>query len=459
MDTADDTYYDSNLEHILNKKTGEELYFDSFTSYGSSGNSALAFMGRTLNDHTPLPKDSQEFFNLFPDYVISIKEYTHILDILDVDYRSPFVDDYSRTTRDETSEAIIQYGADVNDPYFSETEMTVEEIYSRYIREGFFGIDTRTETLTRTTTVSREIFETWPTGYGIRDALIEAYKKTVAFDTWPDSIKSIANIEEHFDNAFSDFLKTEPETTFTSYPDSEFAELMFKNWGEYISSTASFSIQDSTDLITSLEQVVSEIGFTFAPDEIIKEIYDQHILDFGFFFPGRALDDWVQKSASGYLQSKGLQTSDSNDGSIIVPSVTTDQTKRVIVLNRIFNLLVLMIQILQDVAAAQAERLTFLSNWQKGYTDLISQIRTFTREDGTVIGNDTSDEGSDLRSGLNQKMMNAREKLSAWRSVVGDEAKALQSRLNQSTDAVNQQANMATAIIQQLTTILAAIYK
>ena len=50
-------------------------------------------------------------------------------------------------------------------------------------------------------------------------------------------------------------------------------------------------------------------------------------------------------------------------------------------------------------------------------------------------------------------------KVRAWRDQVGDEAKQMQTALNQSTDAANQQANMGSALLQQLSTILSQIYR
>lgn len=145
-------------------------------------------------------------------------------------------------------------------------------------------------------------------------------------------------------------------------------------------------------------------------------------------------------------------------------SVTTDSSVRVLVLNRLFKLIAEMIDVLQQVAASQAQYLTFLTQWQKAFTDLISEIKTFTRADGSVFGQIDSTTAtvqtfSDQRNQANQLNLNLREKLSNLRGVAADTAKRIQSRINQSQDAATQQGQFATSLVQQLSTLLGAIYR
>ena len=111
-----------------------------------------------------------------------------------------------------------------------------------------------------------------------------------------------------------------------------------------------------------------------------------------------------------------------------------------IILNRIFKLILNMITSLQNTAAAQAARLTFMSQWQKGYTDALAQIHTFQAGDGTFVGGTDSAALRD-RNTLNQQNSSLVSTMQNRQSVVSDDAKALQSNVNQSNDAVNQQSN------------------
>lgn len=143
----------------------------------------------------------------------------------------------------------------------------------------------------------------------------------------------------------------------------------------------------------------------------------------------------------------------------------------VLILDRIFKLLTRMLSTLNKVAASQADRLTFLTKWQKAYTDAMNQVHAFIKNNGdetglvdgetveNYISNPISDTSGKNRDDLNRVNANYTEQLRGNRSIISDDAKALQSNVNQSNDSVNQQSNMATSIIQEMSTILGALYR
>lgn len=126
------------------------------------------------------------------------------------------------------------------------------------------------------------------------------------------------------------------------------------------------------------------------------------------------------------------------------------------ILNDIFNQILQMTTSLQQVAAAQANRLNILTQWQKAYTDLMAQVPTFSEAGGAFHGSSTSI--SKTRDDLNRLNAAFTQTLQNRQSVVSDDAKALQSSVNQSNDAVNQQSNLGTAILQELSTLLGTIF-
>jgi methyl-accepting chemotaxis protein len=140
-------------------------------------------------------------------------------------------------------------------------------------------------------------------------------------------------------------------------------------------------------------------------------------------------------------------------------SVQENKMYLTLTIDRIFNLLVKMTQALQDTAAAQSGRLQFLSQWQKAYTDSMNQIHQFVKNNGDFYAAGTDPEDGTLRDDLNRVNSTYTEELRSRRSQVSDEAKTLQTNVNQTSDAVNQQTNMATSLLQELSTILSAIYK
>jgi cob(I)alamin adenosyltransferase len=118
-----------------------------------------------------------------------------------------------------------------------------------------------------------------------------------------------------------------------------------------------------------------------------------------------------------------------------------------------------MIEALQKTAAVQAERLNVLSQWQKAYTDELNQIHSFVAKNGDAIDNPDADSAAaKARQDLNTANTTYTQQGQGNRQVVSDDAKALQSNVNQTNDAVNSQSDMATSILQQLSTILTSIY-
>lgn len=138
-------------------------------------------------------------------------------------------------------------------------------------------------------------------------------------------------------------------------------------------------------------------------------------------------------------------------------SLAPGKYTRTIILNRVFDLILKMLATMQNMATTQANRLTFLTQWQKGYTDVMNQVKVFTAGDTSVnvaiIGNDT------MRAELNRLNAQYTETLRNKRSIISDDSKSLQSNVNQSNDAVNQQSTMGTSILQELSTILSAIFR
>jgi len=154
------------------------------------------------------------------------------------------------------------------------------------------------------------------------------------------------------------------------------------------------------------------------------------------------------------------------------------------ILNRVFDLLVLMIDVLQRTAASQANRLNFLTQWQKAYTDELNQIHSFVGGNGdgearqlVADGNDGSgpltdfrpndnliskfgdDTSGKVRGELNSTNSIYTQQIQGNLNVISNDAKALQANVNQSNDSVQSQSDMATSILQQMSTILTSIYQ
>lgn len=128
------------------------------------------------------------------------------------------------------------------------------------------------------------------------------------------------------------------------------------------------------------------------------------------------------------------------------------------IFDRLYFALVSFIEILQGTAAARAERLNVLAKWQSAYTDLATQVPIFLTGDSSPFGATDTDTGQ-IRTDLNQLNSMLTEQLRNKRTLVNDDANAMQTGINQSTDAVDNAANMATALIQEMSTILSSVYR
>lgn len=186
---------------------------------------------------------------------------------------------------------------------------------------------------------------------------------------------------------------------------------------------------------------------------MLQGFYQQQITANGYFNPSQSFSAWVQ-----YVQGQaGIESSGT---AFPMTTVDTSATAQVQVLNRIFALLVAMIQTLQNVTAAQADRLNFLSNWQTVYTNVINQIKTFTEGDSTYIGtgNATSSTAT-IRNNLNQLNQTYVQQLTANRNIINTQAQSEQSNISSGQDAITQQTDLATAIIQQSSTLIGSIFR
>jgi hypothetical protein len=182
--------------------------------------------------------------------------------------------------------------------------------------------------------------------------------------------------------------------------------------------------------------------------------YDQQVAQNGYFVPSQIFAGWVQAVQGGYSGAVA-----GGPASVSQSNLSPSNFQKTKVLNDIFALIALMIGTMQKVASSQANRLRILTTWQAAYTYSLQQMHTFVKGDNTSIGGDTP-ELQTVRTELNTDV-NApkRALIQTYQSNVSDDAKAMQSSINQTSDAVSQQSSIANAIIQELTTLLNAIFR
>lgn len=264
-------------------------------------------------------------------------------------------------------------------------------------------------------------------------------------------------LDDFIDNIFTAQFGKWFDGFLAGYPDS------------IVGSTASFLLNASTALSTtatiSSDQTLIG-GFSGFPsyEEVFKAFnpgasqadintnvlafYNHQIQNYGYFVPSQMFAGWVQAVQGGY---SGAVAGAPFFGTSLEPA-NFQKTK---ILNSIFALIALMIGTMQNVASAQANRLRILTTWQAAYTFSLQQMHTFLVGDNTAPG-----VGAEDRARINQDINTPNRSLvQTFQSNVSDDAKALQSSINQTSDAVSQQSSIANAIIQELTTLLNAIFR
>lgn len=148
---------------------------------------------------------------------------------------------------------------------------------------------------------------------------------------------------------------------------------------------------------------------------------------------------------------------------------------KTLIIDRVFNIVVKMINILQKAAAAQANRINFLTDWQKAYTDTLNQVHTFAPYNGDSFSNldavetfddndevysdDDKDQITTMQQNLNTVNSTYTTVETNRRSIVSDEAKSMQTSVNQTSDAVNAQSSLATSLLQELSSLLSSVYR
>lgn len=130
-----------------------------------------------------------------------------------------------------------------------------------------------------------------------------------------------------------------------------------------------------------------------------------------------------------------------------------------LILPRILRLLSKGIESMQRVAVVQAERLNILVDWQQEYTKKMDSVHVFLVATDDAYVSVRDDDQNANRQALNQTNSAYTEEMRANTNLIGDTAKSLQTTINQTQDAVNQQSNIATQLIQQMNSILTTFYR
>ena len=327
------------------------------------------------------------------------------------------------------------------------------------------------------------------------DGFVSQYRDILSIETgdWSNlQAQGVTDddIKGQFVNAFDHFIKDKKFTDTLNF---------FNQWYEFLTVTA--VLKDTTAPgalvdIASYERFFLNLGFDVADfPQRLKAFYDKKLLETGggdvakgFFIRSFHFDEWTEEIWEEHLDSI------SKAPIITDTSVSKDSTKKLLAIDRIFLLLIDMIDTINNLSATQAARLTILADWQRKYTDKIEQLPIITDSMGVEAFDDDqniniaflqdapnplfwagvkkfgeteiktdSDEFKKIieteRSSFSTKIQSLIERIRGQRDAIKDDAKSLQTNISQSQDAANAQTNIGTALLQELGTLLSAIFR
>lgn len=283
-------------------------------------------------------------------------------------------------------------------------------------------------------------------------------------------------VKQQFVNAFNHFVTTLAYDSLDAksvFDDTSPRGTLADQLEEFLGIIA--VMQDGTPIPGGLPDIATyqQVYEAFFPDasaadfeDALVEFYNERLKENGsdeplngYFIPSMEFARWFEKIQSEFsIALTGSPT-------ITRTSLASANFRKISILLRIFKLLADMIEVLQRVASAQASRLRFLTEWQRAYTDALQQIHVFgtgtqDRIGGVAKGTPEEEVLNRERGNLNTQRNAAwQELIRGSRDVIKDDAKSLQSTVNQTNDAVNQQASLATSILQQFSTILSALFR
>lgn len=248
-----------------------------------------------------------------------------------------------------------------------------------------------------------------------------------------------------FNDAWMKFLTS---TNFISSDSANIPSLQFG--GETPSNFVANNLTSYRDLYFAFVPNASQADFTAT----FTKFFDDQVTQNGYFVASQFAGNWFQL----VLQKKLAVTLGGTTG------VEGTDSIKLSVIFKLFALLTDMLGTLQKVAATQAQRLTFYANIQQAYTNVMGRIPTITVDNlsGSTFSTDPTTNLNDTNTAQQQISaitQSYTEKLRSYRSMWSDESRSHETAVNQSNETVNQQSNLATALLQEVSSILQGIFR
>ena len=284
---------------------------------------------------------------------------------------------------------------------------------------------------------------------------------------WQGVTPTNLNVQENFNKSFNFFLQQVTSNSNLSSTGQNF----FSMWSEFVG-PSSFLQSASNSSAPNEISTYQEMYNVFYPDE--PQLFASRLSSFvqdalnapaGVFNPSLLIDQWFTKLQQGFADL----------------TTTLDQAgfSNVKIIGQVYNNIVGVINDLQSLTLAQANRLNFYSNYSMAYTNEIYNVPFLLPNDGTPIDL-ASDPASTIATGVGSQNVTTApsaavqaatfrqeadtaanqwvQNLQNFRSQVTSQAQNQQTIVQTSNSAVNQQTNFATFILQMLNQLLKSIF-
>lgn len=265
-------------------------------------------------------------------------------------------------------------------------------------------------------------------------------------------------LNSYFVNSMNHFLTYYVYQPTSSTTPGALATQFVSAWYSYMTSRVSIDTSPTATGVTL--STYQNLYFSFVPNATeagfqanLQTFYNNIDASNGYFLPSQFLNQWFAN----------VQSITDSGNTIALSSISGTDSSKTEIIFELFNLISDMIGTLQDVAASQSNLLTFYANAQEAYTNLIGKIPTITIDRMTPYIKGASSSGdtsvNTLYTEISAENDAFSQKLQSYRSILGDDANQQQSVVNQTNESVNQQADIATSLLQELNTILQSIFK
>jgi len=298
--------------------------------------------------------------------------------------------------------------------------------------------------------------------------LFNEYSSALQTSTdWQGVTPPTLNVQSNFNKSFNFFLQ---QVTGNSTLSAE-GQNFFTMWSEFVGPSTFLQTASNSSVSNELG-TYQEMYNVFYPDQ--PQLFASRLSSFiqnalnapaGVFNPSLLIDQWFTKLQEGF--------------SNLTTSLDQAGFSNVAIIGQVYNGILDVINDLQSLTLAQANRLNFYSDYSEAYTNEIYNVPFLLPNDGTPIdlaadpastiatGTGSQDvatgpspavQASTFRQQADTAANQWVQNLQNFRSEVTSQAQNQQSVVQSSNSAVNQETNFATFILQMISQLLQSIF-